>query len=73
MKRTFVGFWRIWFKIKRKRNLYCCGNCKYRITINDQDHAIEKCKKGKVSCSYEYCSLYEFDGINRMLRTIDYL
>ena len=63
---------RIRFKIKRKYNLYCCGNCKYRIAIKSHDHVIEKCKKGKVTFSYEYCLQHEPDDIDRILRTIDY-
>jgi len=63
----------IWskFKLKRKYNLYCCGNCKYRVVIDYDNHTKETCKKGKVAKSYEYCSSYEFDGIDRALRLIN--
>ena len=67
-----IKFKFIKFKFKKKQTLYCCGNCKYRIAAVLHDHTIEKCKKGKVTCSYEYCSEYEFDGVDRILRTIDY-
>lgn len=63
---------RIKFKIKRKRNLYCCGNCKYRASLDSHDHVIEKCRKGNITKSFEYCSQYEFDDIDILIRTIDY-
>ncbi len=59
---------KLWFNLKRQSDFYCCGNCKYRISMINYERSVEGCKKRKFTKSYEYCAEYEFDEMNKELR-----
>ena len=58
------------FKLQNIEDYQCCGNCKYRRSVDMGSFVDESCKHGYITASYERCSKYKFDGLNKHLRNI---
>lgn len=53
-------------------DLKCCGNCRFRVSTNMGEYSEEMCALKENSESFQYCDKWDYDGLHREIRKLDY-